>query len=182
MKIGSKIRSLRFQQRVTLRELAGKTGLSASFFSQLERDRLSPSISSLEKIAEALNTTVGYFFEREKIHGVFFIKKGSGKKFVVKEKKISVETLASGFLGIRMQPQVITLEIGAKLTKDLIYKPGEIFGMVLKGRLEFLCEKERLILGKGDSIYCSTYAQMPQKITNIGVMEAKLLWIIFMST
>ena len=63
MKIGGKIKDLRTRQKTTLKELAKRTGLTASFLSQLERDLVLPSVSSLEKLAQALNTNVGYFFE-----------------------------------------------------------------------------------------------------------------------
>ena len=178
IKIGSKIKSLRIHQRLTLKDLAKKTGLTASFFSQLERDCLSPSMNSLEKIAEALNTNVSYFFEGEKDHEIVFIRKGSRKKVIVKEKKISVETLASGILGIKMKPQVFTLGILAELLKDSICTSKETFGMVLKGRLEFCWNKEKLTLAEGDSIYFA-YTGKLQRITNIGRGDAKLLWISF---
>lgn len=183
MKIGSKIKNLRICQRVTLKELAKKTDLSASFLSQLERDLVSPSICSLEKVAEALNTKAGYFFEREENKELVLIKKGSGRKIIVKEKKISIETLASGLLNIKMQPQVFTLGVKAELSisKDLIYTAGEKFGIVLKGRLEFLCDEKKLILEEGDSIYCA-YTQKPQRITNISKTESKFLWITFVSS
>ena len=38
MNIGTKIKELRVRQRVTLGDLAKKTGLTTSFLSQLERD------------------------------------------------------------------------------------------------------------------------------------------------
>jgi transcriptional regulator with XRE-family HTH domain len=177
VKIGSVIKALRIHQRLTLKELATKTGLTISFFSQLERGLISPSISSLEKIADALGRKIGYFFEREENKELVFIKKGTGKKDI-KEEKISCEALASGFLNIKMQPQVFTLGIKTELQKDLIYTDGENFGIVLKGKLEFLCGEKKIIIEEGDSIYCA-YTQNPQSITNIGKTEAKLLWIVF---
>ena len=178
MKIGSRIKDLRIQQRMTLKELAKKTGLTTSFLSQLERDLTSPSVTSLEKIAQALNTKVGYFFEREEGKGLIFIKKGAGKKAIDKEKNISCETLASGLLNIKMQPQVFTMGIGAELPKEIIHAEGEKFGMALRGKIELLCNEEKVIFEEGDSIYC-TYTQRPQKVTNIGETEAKFLWIVF---
>ena len=69
----------------------------------LERDLASPSIKSLEKIAEALNTKVGcFFFEKAEREGCVFIKKGMGKKTIDKEHNIASETLASGLLNIKM--------------------------------------------------------------------------------
>jgi len=178
MKIGTKIKELRIRQRVTLKDLAKKTGLTTSFLSQLERDLTSPSISSLEKIAGALNTKVGYFFEREEGKELIFIKKGVGKKAIDKEKNISCETLASGMLNIKMQPQVFTLGDDAELTKELMYPEGEKFGMVLKGKVELLCDSEKLTFEEGDSIYCAS-TQKPHRAINVGETEAKLLWIVF---
>lgn len=178
MKIGYRIRDLRIQQRITLKELAKKTGLTTSFLSQLERDLASPSVSSLEKIAKDLNTKVGYFFEKEEGKELIFIKKGLGKKTIDKEKNISYEILASGILNIKMLPQVFTIGIGAELSKEIIHSEEEKFGMLLKGKVELLCNSENFILEEGDSISC-THARRPQRITNIGQTEAKLLWIVF---
>jgi transcriptional regulator with XRE-family HTH domain len=178
MKIGVRIKDLRTHQRITLKELAKRTGLTTSFLSQLERDLTSPSVSSLEKIAQALNAKIGYFFEREEGKELIFIKKGLGKKVIDKEKNISCETLASGFLNIKMQPQVFTLGVGAELTEDLMRAEGEKFGMVLKGKVELLCNSEKLILEEGDSIYCA-YSQKPKRLINVDKREAKFLWIVF---
>lgn len=178
MKIGARIKDLRTRQRVTLKELAKKTGLTPSFLSQLERDLTSPSISSLETIAEALNTKVSYFFEGDERKELVFIKRNTTKIPINKKSKIFRQTLASSLLNIKMQPQVFTLRTQAELTQELVYPEGEKFGMVLKGRIEFLCDREKLIFEKGDSIYCA-HTQRPQKARNIGKSEAQLLWIVF---
>lgn len=178
MKIGIRIKDLRIQRRTTRQELAEKTGLTTSFLSQLERDLTSPSVSSLEKIAQALNTKAGYFFEREEGKELIFIKKGAGKKVIDKQQNIFCETLASGLLNIRMVPQVFTLGIGAELTKELIDPVGEKLGMVLKGKIELLCDSEKLILEEGDSVYCASTRKLKRMIT-VGEAEAKFFWIVF---
>lgn len=50
MKIGQRINDLRLRQKLTLKKLSKKTGLTASFLSQVGRALASPSVSSLEKI------------------------------------------------------------------------------------------------------------------------------------
>ncbi len=60
--VGGQVRHLRTQSRLSVRSFATRTGFSASFISQVERGEVSPSISSLEKIAEALGVTLGEFF------------------------------------------------------------------------------------------------------------------------
>ena len=181
MKIGARIKDLRIKRRIVLKELAKKTGLTTSFLSQLERDLTSPSVSSLEKIAWALNTKVGYFFETEESKKLVFVKRGMGKKFLNKDESISYDTLASGSLNINMQPFIFTLAIGAQMDQPLICSAAEKFGILLKGRLEFLCDEEKIIFEEGDSIYC-VRTQCPKKLTNIGDTEAKFIWIVLTSS
>ncbi len=60
--VGEHVRRLRTDGGLSLRALAGQTGFSPSFISQLENGQVSPSISSMERIAEALGVTLGEFF------------------------------------------------------------------------------------------------------------------------
>jgi len=52
--LGDHIRSLRKEKNITLAELAEVTNLSAGYLSQVERGMVDPSLSSLQKIADAL--------------------------------------------------------------------------------------------------------------------------------
>ena len=144
MKIGYRIKDLRTRQRITLKQLARKTGLTTSFLSQLERDLTSPSINSLEKIAEAMGMKVGYFFEDEDRKELIFVKRcvDQDKNTVGKEKKVFCETLASGFLNIKMHPQIFTMAVGSELVKELDFASKEKFGIVLDGKVELLCNLE----------------------------------------
>jgi transcriptional regulator with XRE-family HTH domain/quercetin dioxygenase-like cupin family protein len=60
--IGSKLRAIRQQQRVSLRELAKKADISASMLSQIEMGKAYPSVRSIYSIAAALGVPVDYFF------------------------------------------------------------------------------------------------------------------------
>jgi transcriptional regulator with XRE-family HTH domain len=56
--LGPRLKSLRQQKGLTMRELARLAGCSASFLSQLELNRASPSLANLEKICHALKMSV----------------------------------------------------------------------------------------------------------------------------
>lgn len=58
MALGDSLRRFRRKQRMTLKDLSDKTGLSVSFLSQVELDQSNPSLESLKKIAEALNMSL----------------------------------------------------------------------------------------------------------------------------
>lgn len=60
--IGQTIRKLRRDRRLTLKQLARKTGLSVSLLSQIERAQSSASISTLFKVSTALSVRIHDLF------------------------------------------------------------------------------------------------------------------------
>jgi transcriptional regulator with XRE-family HTH domain/mannose-6-phosphate isomerase-like protein (cupin superfamily) len=60
--IGEKVRAVRQQQQISLRDLAGKADISASMLSQIETGKAFPSVRSIYSIAAALAVPVDYFF------------------------------------------------------------------------------------------------------------------------
>ena len=61
--LGSKIRQLRKERSLTLKQLANKTALSVSLISQIELGKSAASVSTLRKLATALGVTMSYLFE-----------------------------------------------------------------------------------------------------------------------
>lgn len=60
--IGRRVRELRQEQKLTLKQLASRTGLSVSLISQIELAKSAASISTLYKIVTALGVTFSDFF------------------------------------------------------------------------------------------------------------------------
>ena len=61
--VGTKIRELRKERALTLKQLANKTGLSVSLISQIELGKSAASVSTLHKLSAALRVTMAYLFE-----------------------------------------------------------------------------------------------------------------------
>ncbi|MGB9839784.1 helix-turn-helix domain-containing protein [Thermovenabulum sp.] len=59
---GSLIRQLRKNRKLSLKELAEKTGLSVSYLSEIETGKKKPSLEVVQKLADALNVSVEAFF------------------------------------------------------------------------------------------------------------------------
>ena len=60
--IGTRMRELRKARGLTLKQLAGETGLSIGYLSQLERQEADPSVRALSVIGTALGVGVNWFF------------------------------------------------------------------------------------------------------------------------
>ena len=63
--IGDTIRTMRKEKELTLKQMSRRTGLSISLLSQIERAESSPSISSLYKIAVALDSRIQDLFGKD---------------------------------------------------------------------------------------------------------------------
>jgi transcriptional regulator with XRE-family HTH domain len=63
--IGEKLRAVRQERGMSLRELAHRAQVSASMLSQIETGKVFPSVRSLYTIADALGVSVDYFFPEQ---------------------------------------------------------------------------------------------------------------------
>lgn len=64
-RIGPAIRTLRQRLGYSLSDLAQKTGISVSYLSRLEKGRSTPSFLVLNRIAQEVGVTIGFFVETE---------------------------------------------------------------------------------------------------------------------
>src|SRR5574338_29572 len=69
--VGERLRELREARNISIRALAARSGLSANALSMIERNKASPSVSTLYKLADALGISITSFFgstsERQQI-------------------------------------------------------------------------------------------------------------------
>ncbi|UTH00193.1 helix-turn-helix domain-containing protein [Macrococcoides canis] len=63
MTIGERIRKIRKEKKLTLKEISEQTDLSIPFLSQLETNKCNATMVSLRKIADALQVHPGKLFE-----------------------------------------------------------------------------------------------------------------------
>ncbi|MDI6895314.1 MAG: cupin domain-containing protein [Bacillota bacterium] len=157
--IGQRIRELRQERRLTLEDLSSKTGLSKSYISEAERGIASLTITSLQKIAEALGVQLSYFFTPPSLaaNGVRITRAGERSEFRMETSEDRIfSSLAAGFPGRVLEPLLTTL-LPAHSRAEPYSHPGEEFALVLEGSLTVLVEDKEFELGPGDSIHlCST--------------------------
>ena len=68
--IGTKLRSLRVQKRLTLSRLAAETGLSTALLSKLETDRMVPTLATLATISRVYGVGMSHFFSEPREHSL----------------------------------------------------------------------------------------------------------------
>jgi XRE family transcriptional regulator, regulator of sulfur utilization len=122
MDIGARLRDARQSRNLSLRALAEKTGFSASFLSQVELGQASPSLGSLQRIAEALGVTVSGLVAAESSSGSVLRKSARGTHRS-EWSKASIESLLPADADEKLQGMLIRLDTGGK-TGAIANAPG----------------------------------------------------------
>lgn len=174
MKIGAKIKERRNEMGLSLRDLAGKVDLTASFLSQVERDQASPSIDSLRKISQALNVPVFYFLlEQEGPSPV--VRKDQRRQLTLPDANITYQLLTPN---VERKMGVILAELDPNDGEVPLvhYQHTEECIVVLEGHLDVTLGNEVHHLQSGDSIYFD--GPMLQRLQAQGDSLVKYLSII----
>jgi len=172
--LSERIKELRRQRSLTLRDLSRRTGFSISFLSQVERGLSSLSISSLRTIAEALGADLSYFFPPP-VHDNYVTPKAARRPFRLEGSDIEYVSLGGSFPGRVLEPLLVTLPPGHRATEPFAH-PGEEFGYVLKGRLTMLINGKEHVLQAGDTIHFSSRTRHSWE--NRGTSPVLAVWIV----
>jgi transcriptional regulator with XRE-family HTH domain len=172
---------LREKMGFTQKELALQIGLTPSFISQLEKNLISPSLDSLLKLSERLNTPPVHFLMEgeEKSLSRMVVKPGERKEVFLKEIRkagAKLQLLVSDAANRRMEAYLITLPKGTTVRGHLFQHKGDEFAYVLEGELEVEVRGEKHLLKPGDSFYLET--TVPSRWVNLGKGDGVLLWVL----
>ena len=149
-KVGSRLRSMRDQQGLSLRALAKRCGLSINAISQIERGENSPTVASLQRLAAALNVHITDFFQEETRQKIILVKQNQGLRS--RSNGVLMESLGIGLSGQQLEPFRISIQPGSGNLQDLISHNGEEFVYCLEGRIEYCIENRTILLDQGDSL------------------------------
>ena len=117
----------------------------------IERGRVSPSVSTLYKLADALGVSITRFFGEEPTRRDVVLVRASERTRVPFVRGVWEGLGGEKFSG-RVEPFVLTLEAGGSSGNSEMVHSGHEFVFCLRGHLEYLLEKERLELGAGDTL------------------------------
>lgn len=150
MKIGGRIRLRRKELELSLRELGEKTGVSASFLSQVENDQVSPSLNSLQSIAAALQVPMFYFLDNSR--GGAVVRAKERRTLYFSDSQIGYDLLTPDF-SRQMMSFIIRLEAYARRIAMPLARPTEQWMHVIQGRMQIVVGENTNYLDQGDTIY-----------------------------
>jgi transcriptional regulator with XRE-family HTH domain len=154
--LGRRIRKLRVERRMTLKQVEQACGLSATHLSEIERGRTSPTVGALVRIARALEKDASYFIEAEERADEAFVAREQAR-VVSRPGEVRIEALTPGVPGSGLFAYRLTLAgpAGDGLALAAQDVPGDAIYYVRRGTLQASFDGGRVTLSEGDAVQAS---------------------------
>jgi transcriptional regulator with XRE-family HTH domain len=173
--IGRRIKKIREQQHLTLKNVEAKAGISATHISEIERGKTSPTIGALIRIADALGKDPAYFIEDEELNDVSFIALEDRKTRKLEKAAGEIEVLTNSIPSGKINSQLITLSPGSAGEIDIHAHDADEAVLILSGEVRFRVGDKEYTLSEGDSIYY--VASQEHGYANASeTEEARMIW------
>ena len=185
--IGPRLRVQRESLGVSLRELARRVGVSASLISQIESDKVNPSVSTLYALVRELGLGMGDLFAVDEASLAPGPPRAddAASPLVTPEQR-AVINLASGVTWARLTPSGdptleflrVVYDVGSEScpADSLVRHGGKEYGYVLSGRLGVQIGFDEYDLGPGDAI--SFDSSSPHRLWTLGDEPAEAIWVV----
>ncbi|PIE63068.1 MAG: transcriptional regulator [Desulfobacter postgatei] len=178
IKLGPLLRAIRSSRHLTIKEVATKAGVSSSLLSQIERNRISPSLDTLLELLEVYGVSPDKFFkDYETMNRVEIIKKDQRR--VYQRKGFKYETL-SGYSQSKgnhsFSAFFLELEPGQQRGDEHDGHLGRELGIVVNGSGQLIYGGSVYDISDGDCLSFSS--QIPHVIKNVGDQLLQAYWIV----
>lgn len=182
-RIGEQLRRARTASGMTLRQLAGRTGLSPATLCLIEQGKTNPTVHSLTLIAEALNCPTACLLAHD--HSEPPADHAAPWRMILPAALRTSVELDGGIRVTSLSPGPAT---GVNIV-EMFYPPGASsggkpfrhagreWGLIVEGELTVDLPGERLVLRPGDSIVFDSH--QPHRFINAGSVAMRAVWVNF---
>lgn len=172
--LGKRIKEIREQKRLTLKEVADGIDVTPSFISHIERGKANPSISTLKDIADLFGMTVGALLDSSVSHAHHHpvLRRGE-RKTLTTARHAKYQLLSHGY-EMNCELSLVEFAPGASTGEHRLTHEGVECAYVFSGQLRVELGDQVYLLKSGDSI---TYlSSVPHVVVNPTKRKAIAVW------
>ncbi len=176
MKLGTHIRKIRKEKRVTLVELSQITGIAQATLSRIETGVMRGTVDCHRKVAEALGLDISELYsgiDPKKEEITYRSKENISQAAIIKNKNVRLEILTTQLAKKKFAPILVTLPGSEELRFDKIDRNTDKFLWIQKGKIKLSLSGEEFELQENDTIYFD--GSFPHKLANMNPTESVLL-------
>jgi transcriptional regulator with XRE-family HTH domain len=179
--IGAKVAAVRAERGWSLQQLATRAGLSPAAVHKIEKSGMTPTITSLMKIASALGKSVGFFIEEsDSLRPVTVVRRDERSRLYTSKQGLTLENISGRYGPFFVAGAEAAVEPRADSGPVPMTHPGEELVLVLGGEMEFTVDGESYALAEGDSIHFR--ANRPHSWANPTDAPARAIWLAIRSS
>jgi transcriptional regulator with XRE-family HTH domain len=151
--LGRRLRDLRQRQGYTLNEVGGRTNISASMLSQLERGIVAPSLATLHALAQFYETRLFELFQDGQTPSGVLVRRSDRTVVHLPGSNATYELIS----GTRQELQVVEMTVTADhgSTDHTLSHAGEECVLVIEGAVTATVGTDHFDLDEGDSLQYS---------------------------
>lgn len=173
--VSKAVRMIREERGLSIRALAEKSGLAVNTLSLIENKKTSPSVSTLQQIAGALQVPITAFFETGTDNdSVIYTRAGHGP--CAQFTHGTVEDLGAGLADRTIETFVFTMEPGAVSGPHAVVHTGQEFVYCLEGRIAYTVADHIYVLEPGDSL--AFEAHLPHRWQNVDAGKSRAILVL----
>lgn len=170
--VGNRLKQMRLSRDLSQRELAKRAGVTNSTISLIEQNSVSPSVSSLKKILDAMPVSISEFFAGESV---------SQKQVFYRSSELTEigdGTLSWKLVGARRPNRSMSIihehyPPGADTGQEMLEHEGEEGGVIIAGTIEIQVGDDIQQLEAGDAYYFDS--RLPHRFRNMGTSECVIV-------
>ncbi|WP_407330797.1 cupin domain-containing protein [Enterovibrio sp. 27052020O] len=154
MDIGANLKAVRKSRGLSQRELAKRAGVTNSTISMIEKNSVSPSVSSLKKVLSGIPLSLVEFFSTD-------IGQTESAPVIYRQEDlleigsngVSMKVVGKAFPNRALSVLSEIYPPGTNSGDDMLQHEGEEAGLVIEGKLELTVGDDIYVLEVGDSYY-----------------------------
>lgn len=173
--VGRKLRKVRGELGLSLRQLSEKVAVSPSTIQKIESNQISPTLATVLRIAKGLGKEIQFFLDQQhEPTSVVFIPKKHRQRIKAPDLNFGIELLTDGLSDQRFSPLMLSVPPGGKRGSHLRHR-GEELQHCISGKVEFTIHGKKYLLRQGDTLHFKS--DIRHSWVNVGKRTAKLLMI-----
>lgn len=178
MLIGKRIKELRKAKKMTLKNLAAKSGVQIATLSRIENLKMTGTLESHIRIAQALGIDITDLYQdiTKKEDSADCVTDDTSTESFVYNDKASYEILTNNVLSKKMIPTVLKIEKNGKTNPEQSQVGSERFIFVLEGQIKVTINDKEYPLFSNNTLYFD--AALKHQIINTGDTIAKVISVI----
>ena len=178
LQIAARVRHARILKGLRMKDLAELVGYNESMISKIEAGKVTPSLTMLNRIVNALDRDLASFFGLDiEMHRMVLkpkdrvvvegdaLRGGSG---------VSYERMVPLAAGNLLEANVHVVQPGGEKVDNITHQ-GEATGYLIEGEIELTIDGEVYQMSAGDSFFYKAY--LPNSYRNTGSKVARIIWV-----